>query len=1105
MEKNKVKQKFDDLFCASKYNKALSEIKDQKKKLTQQVRETRLKLEEIQTRKSQADEFKQTLVNYEKELTNADKEISQFKEQISKETKELDNYNSKEKEARETLKKIDNLRSERKVLLKQNIAFEKKLQEEYLETDEELENLRINFSDELSKFQSKKQNASKELNNLKSKKKSFSSNISNLDRKLNSIEAKLNSAKNYQLNRDDAIRKITIEFKIDGLNNIINDESYIIQSDDIVKFVQKITLKLSELSNNIKNARLNTEILNNDFAEESGKLTSNISTISSTINSSKKKINQNENDIKLCNSSIEKNTKLISQMEKYEKFIKEKENELNEMKSEMEIEEYDKKISNLNDEKENIEKEMKKVSDNISIITKNTSILSKIDASKSNINDLKISYSEKFKKLIDNLNTLTDTNIIISDEINDNNSIMNINPSNIEKEYLSQIQTEKTALRLLDDKLKKSRKNFSDINGKLNANNESLDKLKTKLKKHQKSLSNLSSSLPDLIKECEKTIQIHQRDISMAKSAEIIYQDFIERGTEDKECPLCERSMEENALSSLMEKLSIDRKKAPEKIIEFKKELKKSQNNLENLQRLLPDWNEVERINSEIPNLEELKLSLKKKYEEYDNELKEIEIKHKNLTEKINSLNTNYSYFSGSGGIISEYKRYLKLIKSIEELKNSLPNEYENFGDLSLEDTTKKYEELRNNNTNISKKITELRNKEKICEKSITNCLNSINSTREKLLNATNSSQEIERQRNKINTLKKENNDILEEIKLKKEEHDKLSINLEKLKEKYSKEKKSNENIEKELQKSKDLFSSKVISVKNSITQAEEYSIDDLSKEYNEIKEKKDEFEKELLELENNIKEQENIIHNAQVKLETSESAKRNLDDNISFRKQKKEIELLTEKIENLEEKSNNNNNGAKNILNEKTRIEKSLKNVTSKFEKLSGMKQVYEAQAKKLVHDLGKPIYQTVDKEFKQTLVTLNSNIMAIDDLDRYYKALDKAIMQYHAMKIEEINKILKELWQSTYKGADIDSIELRADIEGSRSYNYRLLMIKGDSELDMRGRCSAGQKVLASLVIRLALAESLGVNCGIIALDEPTTNLDRENVESFASALVE
>ena len=62
---------------------------------------------------------------------------------------------------------------------------------------------------------------------------------------------------------------------------------------------------------------------------------------------------------------------------------------------------------------------------------------------------------------------------------------------------------------------------------------------------------------------------------------------------------------------------------------------------------------------------------------------------------------------------------------------------------------------------------------------------------------------------------------------------------------------------------------------------------------------------------------------------------------------------------------------------------------------------------------------------------------------------------------------------------------------------------MNKGKYELEMRGRCSAGQKVLASLIIRLALAETFSTNCGIIALDEPTTNLDRDNIQALAEAL--
>lgn len=63
---------------------------------------------------------------------------------------------------------------------------------------------------------------------------------------------------------------------------------------------------------------------------------------------------------------------------------------------------------------------------------------------------------------------------------------------------------------------------------------------------------------------------------------------------------------------------------------------------------------------------------------------------------------------------------------------------------------------------------------------------------------------------------------------------------------------------------------------------------------------------------------------------------------------------------------------------------------------------------------------------------------------------------------------------------------------------------MIKNGIALDVRGRCSAGQKVLASVIIRLALAETFCSSCGIFALDEPTTNIDKDNIEGLAMCLL-
>lgn len=47
--------------------------------------------------------------------------------------------------------------------------------------------------------------------------------------------------------------------------------------------------------------------------------------------------------------------------------------------------------------------------------------------------------------------------------------------------------------------------------------------------------------------------------------------------------------------------------------------------------------------------------------------------------------------------------------------------------------------------------------------------------------------------------------------------------------------------------------------------------------------------------------------------------------------------------------------------------------------------------------------------------------------------------------MKMEEINKIIRELWQQTYRGQDIDYISIHSDSEGAgtRSYSYKVLKL--------------------------------------------------------------
>lgn len=199
----------------------------------------------------------------------------------------------------------------------------------------------------------------------------------------------------------------------------------------------------------------------------------------------------------------------------------------------------------------------------------------------------------------------------------------------------------------------------------------------------------------------------------------------------------------------------------------------------------------------------------------------------------------------------------------------------------------------------------------------------------------------------------------------------------------------------------------------------------------------------------------------------------------------------------------------AMNSLNARTRF---LRDERAKLEGESNQLRMQLSEVKK---KLSSNALINVDEKYRESFILMENHNILAKDVQRYHQALDRALMNYHVQKMNEINQVIRDLWERVYKGTDIDFIAIRSDSEdegtdpalatAKRSYNYRVVMVKGDVELEMRGRCSAGQKVVASLIIRLALAESFCSSCGILALDEPTTNLDRANIGGLAQALAD
>ncbi|KAL4192604.1 hypothetical protein AMTRI_Chr06g195080 [Amborella trichopoda] len=441
--------------------------------------------------------------------------------------------------------------------------------------------------------------------------------------------------------------------------------------------------------------------------------------------------------------------------------------------------------------------------------------------------------------------------------------------------------------------------------------------------------------------------------------------------------------------------------------------------------------------------------------------------------------------------------------KQIEDLEYKL--DVRSQGVRSLEEIQAELTSLQETRDNLTRQLENLREDQSYMNNDLANMQMRWHAAREEKLQASSKLTRV--------------NDLTEEIERLKEEKSQMDIDIQLLSEAHvplSKEKdklwKDHKDIKLKFEHEYDehaeilrSFQHEVDTLSTYASKIKAYNDSRKGERLKELQEKQSLLESQLRKCESRKVEVSAELDKSKELLRNQDQVKRNIDDNLSYRKTKAEVDDLTHEIDSIEDKMKNIGpfqvfeSDLKKQLQDKERL-------LSELNRCHGTMSVYQSNISKNKVDLKQAQYTDIDKRYCNQLIQLKTTEMANKDLDRYYNALDKALMRFHTMKMEEINKIIKELWQQTYRGQDIDYISIHSDSEtsGTRSYSYRVLMQTGDAELEMRGRCSAGQKVLASLIIRLALAETFCLNCGILALDEPTTNLDSPNTESLASALL-
>lgn len=193
------------------------------------------------------------------------------------------------------------------------------------------------------------------------------------------------------------------------------------------------------------------------------------------------------------------------------------------------------------------------------------------------------------------------------------------------------------------------------------------------------------------------------------------------------------------------------------------------------------------------------------------------------------------------------------------------------------------------------------------------------------------------------------------------------------------------------------------------------------------------------------------------------------------------------------------------NLRKELADVEKTFMMLRDKRSMIVGSKVQLERQLSRAKSELDS--YKRVNIEYAQSLGKLVCNRIIKSDLEKLKECFEQSVMSFHEQMIVKINEVLRARWRQIYQGGDVDTIEL-VDEEikkgkDKRTFNYYIAMRKKGLRMKMREKSSAGQKALASIILRMTLAELFVKDFAFITLDEPTANLDLANVQSLAKAI--
>ncbi|CAN8315648.1 unnamed protein product [Cochlearia groenlandica] len=1089
-----LKKKFDDIFSATRYTKALEVIKKLHKDQAQEIKTYKLKLENLQTLKDAAYKLRESIAQDQERTESSKAQMLELESSIQKVDTEVHNKEMMLKDLRKLQDQVSRKTAERSTLFKEQQRQYAALPEENEDTIEELREWKSKFEERIALLETKIRKMDREMDDTDTTISSLNNAKTNYMLEISKLQTEAEAHMQLKNERDSTIQYI---FSHHNLGNV---PSTPFSTDVVLNLTNRIKSRLGEFEMDLLDKKKSNETALSTAWEsymDANDRWKSIEAQKRAKDEIKTGISKRieEKEIERDSFEFEISNVDVKQIDEREKLVQA---ELERKTKQNSENGFESKIQQKQHDLYNIEHKIKTLNRERDVMAGDAEDRVKLSLKKTELENLK----KKHKKIID--------------ECKDKIRVVLKGRLPPEKDMKKEIVQ---ALRLLiereyDDLSLKSREaekevnmlqmKIQEVNNSLSKHHKDTESRKRYIESKLQALKQESFTIdayPRLLESAKDKRDVQKSKYSMANGMRQMFEPFEKVAREHHFCPCCERSFSAEEEDTFVKKQRVKASSTGEHVKILSAESSTADSIFQQLDKLRSVFEEYTKLTNEIIPLAE------KSTQEYTEELEQksqalddvLAILAQIKADK-DSVEALVQPLENADRLFQETVSYQK---QIEDLEYKL--DFRGHGVKTMQEIQSELSNLQSTKDKLHEELEKLRD-EQICMERDISCLQARwHALREDKAKAANLLRDVTKTEEDLERLAEEKSQLDLDVKYLAEALGPLAKEKEHLLSDYNDIKVKRSQEYEELVEKKRNYQQEVEALLRASSKINEYNDLKKGERLNDIQEKQRVSESQLQSSEARKNEIAAELNKSKDLMRNQDQLRRNIEDNLNYRTTKAEVEELTREIESLEERILNIG-GIPAVEAEIVKISRERERLLSELNRCRGTVSVYESSISKNRVELKQAQYKDIDKRHFDQLIQLKTTEMANKDLDRYYNALDKALMRFHTMKMEEINKIIRELWQQTYRGQDIDYIRIHSDSEGAgtRSYSYKVLMQTGDTELEMRGRCSAGQKVLASLIIRLALAETFCLNCGILALDEPTTNLDGPNSESLAGALL-